>query len=83
MQYEGQNAVDHDGVVSQPFRQSPWGKKADERILEEGQAGFVACPCKAGRAPGRVELQPWYRALLIQETNGQICRHMLKRKPYS
>lgn len=57
MQYKGQNTVDHDRVVSQPFRQSSWGKKEEGKILEAGQAGFVPCSCEAHRTSGRIKLQ--------------------------
>lgn len=35
VQYKGQDAVDHDGVVSQPFRQSSWQKRGQGGPLRQ------------------------------------------------
>lgn len=77
MKHEGQNTVDHDRVVSQPFRQSSWWKKREGVISEAShvtvrQAGLL----------GRVTLQPQYRALFIQRLNGQIGMHIIKHDSY-
>lgn len=78
MKYEGQNTVDHDGVVGQPFRQSSWWKKREWVISEAGHD-----PARQVELLGRVKLQPQYSALFIQRLNGQIGMHIIKHDPYS
>lgn len=46
MQYEGQNTVDHDRVVSQPFRQSSWRKKEDGRYLRQARLALYYVPVR-------------------------------------
>lgn len=44
VQHKGQNAVDHDGVVSQPLGQGSWGKKGEARSSEEARLARYHVP---------------------------------------